>query len=168
MEELGGDAENRRLHAHGFRPYLGQAAQKAAKRRFGLYRRAAQAVREEYREVRPEEDGLSPEEPADGLNSVFYGSRSRIFPNKEAGNSMLLRPVGEYAWKGVIAPHDHFSGLVTGYRYPLKSAKKELEKLSEGRFTPHVPHPVKGSDAQPKRFSAVESDSKLFSDSSIP
>ena len=75
---------------------------------------------------------------------------------------MLLTPDGEYAWKGVLAPHDGFSGLVTGHRYPLQSAKKELEKLSEGRFTPHVPHPVEGSDTQPKRFSAVKSDSKLF------
>lgn len=59
-------------------------------------------------------------------------------------------------------------GLMTGHQYPLQSAKKELEQLSEGRFTPHVPHPVKGSDAQPKRFSAVESDSKLLEDSTIP
>ena len=81
---------------------------------------------------------------------------------------MLLRPVGEYAWKGVIAPHDHFSGLVTGHKYHTEDAKKELEKLSEVRPLPHVPHPVKGSDAQLGRFSAVESDSKLFSDSSIP
>ena len=123
---------------------------------------------EKFARKRIEENGLSPEELADGLNSVFHGSRSRAFPNKQAGNSMLLTPDGEYAWKGVIAPHDGFSGLVTGHRYPLQSAKKELEKFSEGRFTPHVPHPVAGSDTQLKRFSAVESDSKLFDDSNIP
>ena len=49
---------------------------------------------EKFARKRIKENGLTPEELADGLNSVFYGSRSRVFPNKEAGNSMLLRPVG--------------------------------------------------------------------------
>ena len=118
-------------------------------------------------------------------------------------------PFVRHMWKGVVAPHDGYSGLVTGYKYKPENAKKdlirfsgerpsspftssprgtvtqqgeisavgepsqvfnsgELEKLSEVRPLPHVPHPVKGSDAQPGRFSAVESDSKLFDDSNIP
>lgn len=122
---------------------------------------------EKFARKRIEENGLSPEELADGLNSVFYGSRSRVFPAKD-GKTLLLSPGEEYSWKGVLAPHDHFSGLVTGHKYHTEDAKKELEKLSEVRPLPHVPHPVKGSDAQPGRFSAVESDSKLFDDSNIP
>ncbi len=122
---------------------------------------------EKFARKRIGENGLSPEELADGLNSVFYGSRSRVFPAKD-GKTLLLSPGEEYSWKGVLAPHDHFSGLVTGHKYHTEDAKKELEKLSEVRPLPHVPHPVKGSDAQPGRFSAVESDSKLFEDSNIP
>ena len=116
---------------------------------------------------RIEEHGLSPEDLADGLNSVFHGSRSRVFPAKDS-KTLLISPGEEYTWKGVLAPHENFSGLVTGYKYHTEDAKKELEKLSEGRPLPHVPHPVEGSDAQPGRFSAVESDSKLFKDSTIP
>ncbi len=56
------------------------------------------------------------------------------------------------------------TGRVGDRRDALAGRKKELEKLSEVRFTPHVPHPAAGSDAQLKRFSALESDSKLFSD----
>ena len=65
---------------------------------------------------------------------------------------------------GVVASHDGAGPATWGDVFAGR--KKELEKLSEGRFTPHVPHPAAGSDAQLKRFSALESDSKLFSDSS--
>ena len=38
--------------------------------------------REKFARKRIEENGLSPEDLADGLNSVFHGSRSRVFPAK--------------------------------------------------------------------------------------
>ena len=117
-------------------------------------------------------DHIEPETFVDGLNSVFHGSRSRVFPNKEAGNSMLLRPGGEYAWKGVIAPHDGFSGLVTGYRYPIEDMKKELALPSEGRplpSYPYIPEEVASKEGTlPGRLTTVEDKEKLFSDSSIP
>ena len=127
---------------------------------------------EKFSKKRINNDGLSPEEFVDGRNSVFHGTRSRAFPNKEAGNSMLLRPVGEYAWKGVIAPHDGFSGLVTGYGYPVEDRKKELSLPSEGRplpSYPHIPEEIASREGTlPGRFTTVEDKEKLFNASNIP
>lgn len=166
---------------------------------------------------RIQQNHMSPEEFVDGLNSVLHGTRGRTFPNRDDLRMRLVPetewegdiPFVRHMWKGVVAPHDGYSGLVTGYKYKPENAKKdlirfsgerpsspftssprgtvtqqgeisavgepsqvfnsgELEKPSEGRFTPHVPHPVEGSDTQLKRFSAVESDSKIFDDSNIP
>ena len=106
------------------------------------------------------QDGLEPEELADGLNSVFHGTRAKAFANKKEGNSMLVRPDGEYAWKGVLAPHKDFSGLVTGYKYGIDDLQKELRASSSGRPTPPYPnHPTEG--ALPGRLTTVEESQKL-------
>ena len=85
---------------------------------------------------------------------------------------MLLRPDGEYAWKGVLAPHDGFSGLVTGYRYPAEGMKKELSLSSEGRplpLYPHIPEEIASKEGTlPRRLTTVEEKEKLFDDSNIP
>ena len=71
-----------------------------------------------------------------------------------------------------INPHDGFSGLVTGYKYPLESMKKELSLSSEGRPSPsypHIPEEVASKEGTlAGRFTTVEDREKLFSDSSIP
>ena len=73
---------------------------------------------------------------------------------------MLVRPDGEYAWKGVLAPHKDFSGLVTGYKYGIDDLQKELRASSSGRPTPPYPnHPTEG--ALPGRLTTVEESRKL-------
>lgn len=116
-------------------------------------------------------DHIEPETLVDGLNSVFHGSRSRAFPDGR-GAAKLFTPDGEYAWRGVVAPHDEFSGLVTGYRYPIEDMKKELSLPSEGRplpSYPHIPEEIASKEGTlPGRLTTVEDKEKLFDDSNIP
>ena len=116
-------------------------------------------------------DHIEPEELVDGLNSVFHGSRSRAFPDGR-GAAKLFTPDGEYAWRGVVAPHDGFSGLVTGYRYPIEDMKKELSLPSEGRplpSYPHIPEEIASKEGTlPGRLTTVEDKEKLFGTSNIP
>ena len=114
---------------------------------------------EKFARKRIELDHIDPETFVDGLNSVFHGSRSRAFPDGR-GSAKLFMPDGDYAWRGVAAPHDGFSGLVTGYRYPVEDMKKELLSSSDGRPFPSYPNNPK-EGALPGRLTTVEEDKKL-------
>ncbi len=101
------------------------------------------------------DDHIKPKELVDGLNSVFHGTRAKTFAGKD-GKTLMLVPGEKMVWKGLVAPHDDFSGFVTGMKYDAADAKKELKTLSGMRPLSHFPQPVKGSDTQHGRLSAVE------------
>jgi len=113
------------------------------------------------------QDHLEPEEFSDGVNALFHGSRTRVFPGREEGLLDLYLPKEDYAWRGVAAPKDDFSALVTAYKYPIEEMKKELNAPSGGRPTPPYPNTQK-EGALPGRITTVEGEQKLFSDSTIP
>jgi len=106
-----------------------------------------------FAEKRIANDQLTPEQLVDGLNSVFHGTRSKVFPDKKDGAVMFSQD-GEHVWRGVAAPHEDFSGMVTGYRYPVGDMKKELRKSSDGRPFPSYPSTQEGT--LPGRFTTVE------------
>ena len=103
-------------------------------------------------------DHMEPEEFVDGLNSAIYGTRAKPFREKDTGNAIMFSPDGEgHVWRVVAAPHDGFSGLVTGYRYGVDDMKKELSSGSLGGrpLPPYSSTPVSGGGALPGRLTTV-------------
>ena len=112
---------------------------------------------------------MTPEQFVDGLNSVIHGARGKVFPNK-GDLAMRLSPEtdwnGEdpfvrYFWKGVVAPHDGFTGLVTGHKYSTEDAKKDLKRFSGERPSSPFTGTPKEAVTQQGEVSVVENVSGL-------
>lgn len=118
---------------------------------------------------------MTPEQFVDGLNSVLHGTRGKAFPNK-GDLAMRLSPETDWNgeepfvrhfWKGVVAPHDGFTGLVTGHKYNTEDAKKDLKRFSGERPSSPFTGTPKEAVTQQGEVSVVENASGL-DESTIP
>ena len=121
-------------------------------------------------EKRIEQNHMSPEEFVDGLNSVMHGTRGRTFPNRDELSMRLVpetewkgdEPFVRHRWKGVIAPHEGFSGLVTGYKYKPEDAKKTCSGSRVNAHPHHSRHPQRGPSRSRAEFLLSENRYRSF------
>lgn len=115
------------------------------------------------------QDNMPFEPFVDGLNSVVHGSRAKAFPNR---GDLIMRlaaetdwkddePFVQHFWKSVLAPHDGFTGLVTGHKYKPEDAKKDLKKFSGERPSSPFTGTPKEAVTQQGEISAVGETSGL-------
>ena len=118
---------------------------------------------------------MTPEQFVDGLNSAIHGTRGRDFPNKKDLRMRLVpetewhekKPVVQHFWKGVVAPHDGFTGLVTGYKYKIKDAQKDLKRFSGERPSSPYPNIPEGAGTQQGELSAVGEPSQVINNAMV-
>ena len=70
-------------------------------------------------------------------------------------------------WEGVVAPHDGFTGLVTGYKYKIKDTQKDLKRFSGERPSSPYPNIPEGAGTQQGELSAVGEPSQVIDNAMV-